>query len=175
MKTDATTDDGMMVVAQHYGVQSKCKTYLEENNDIDWAEKYYKLLLLVKTLSKEDHVWIRFVEGLYQHAAIVMCLMCSGFDLVSNCIEQGSLKKKDFKEAGVPHFMTHKVTPLDHLNAILEGRFKAEMLTAPFPVQVLFPKQNDSQIDKTMIVLEQSEWISTNKNFPWRNQFQYNY
>jgi hypothetical protein len=38
LKTDATTDDGMMVVAQHCGFQSKWKTYLEERNDIDWAK-----------------------------------------------------------------------------------------------------------------------------------------
>jgi hypothetical protein len=43
LKTDTTTEDGMMVVARHYGVQSKWKTYLEENNDIDEAEQYYKL------------------------------------------------------------------------------------------------------------------------------------
>jgi hypothetical protein len=48
LESDATTDDGMMVVAQHYGVQCKWVSYLEENNDIDWAEKYYKLLLLAK-------------------------------------------------------------------------------------------------------------------------------
>jgi hypothetical protein len=154
LETDATTDDGMMVVAQHCGVQCKCKSYLEENDDIDWAEKYFKLLLLVKTMSKEDHVWISFVEGLHQHAAIVMCLMSSGSDMVGNNIEQGSLKMRDFKQAGVPHFKSPKVSPLDHLNAILDGRFEAEMLMTPFSVKVLFPKQNNSQIDKMMIGLK---------------------
>jgi hypothetical protein len=43
-------------------------------------------------------VWISFVEGLHQHAAIVMCLMCSGFDLVGNYIKQGFLKKRDLKK-----------------------------------------------------------------------------
>jgi hypothetical protein len=40
LKTGATTDDGMMVFAQHYCDQSKWKTYLEENDDTDRAEKY---------------------------------------------------------------------------------------------------------------------------------------
>jgi hypothetical protein len=93
------------------------------------------LLLLVKTMSKEDHTWISFVKDLHWQAAIVMCLMLSGFDLVGNYIEQGSLRKRDFKDAGVPHFKSPKVTPLEHLNAILEGFFD-EMLTTPFSVQV---------------------------------------
>jgi hypothetical protein len=105
-----------------------------------------------------------------------MFLMCSVFDLVGNYIEQGSLKKNDFRETGVPHFKAPKVTPSDHLNGILEGCFEAEMLTAPFLDQVLFPKQNNSQIDNMMIVLkEHSEWVSTNKFFLWRNQLQYDY
>jgi hypothetical protein len=33
-----------------------------------------------------------------------MCLMCSGFDLVGNYIEQGSLKRKDFKNSGLPNY-----------------------------------------------------------------------
>jgi hypothetical protein len=53
---------------------------------------------------------------------------------------------------------------LQHLNAILEGRFKAEMLATPFSVQVLFSKHKNSQIGKMMIALkEHSEWITTNK------------
>jgi hypothetical protein len=50
------------------------------------------------------------------------------------------LKKRDFKQAGVPHFKSPKVTPVDHLNAILEGSFEALILTTPFSVQVLFQK-----------------------------------
>jgi hypothetical protein len=56
------------------------------------------------------------------------------------------------------------VTPLEHLNAIPECRFEAEMLTTSFSVQVLFLKQNNSQIGKMMFALkEHSEWISNNK------------
>jgi hypothetical protein len=55
---------------------------------------------------------------------------------------------------------------------MLEGRFKAEMLMTLFSVQVLFPKQNTSQIDKMMIALkEHSEWISNNKTFHGETNF----
>ncbi len=65
LEIDATTDDGMMVVAEHCGVQHNWRSYLEERIHIDRAEKYCNLLLLVQTLSKEDHVLISFVEGLH--------------------------------------------------------------------------------------------------------------
>ncbi len=55
-------------------------------------------LVLVKTMSKKDSVWISFIEGLHQHAAIVMCLTCSDFNLKDNYINQGSLKNKAFKK-----------------------------------------------------------------------------
>jgi hypothetical protein len=48
LETDATTDDRRMVVAQHCSIKCEWESYLEENNEIDWAENYYKLLLLVK-------------------------------------------------------------------------------------------------------------------------------
>jgi hypothetical protein len=123
-------------------------------------------------MNKEDHVWISFVEGLHKHAAIVMYLMCSVFCLMSNYIEMGSLKRKDFKLAGVLDHKKHVMTPSKHLYGILDNCFEAQMLIKPFSVQVLFLKQNNSQIHKMMTTLKKtSEWISNNKNFPWRNNF----
>jgi hypothetical protein len=80
----------MMFVAEHYGVQQNWRSYLQKQNHLDLAEKYYNLLLIVKTIIKEDHVWIRFAEGLHRHAAIVMYLMCSVFYLMNNYNEKGS-------------------------------------------------------------------------------------
>jgi hypothetical protein len=155
----------MIVVAEHYGVQLKWRSYLEERIHTDWAEKCYNLLLLDNTLSREDHVWTSFVEGLHQRAAIVMCLMCSVFDLMDNFIEQGSLKRKNYKLAGVPHYKKLVMTPLQHLNEILDNCFDAPTLMKPFSVQVLFPKQNNSQIHRMITMLKDtSEWILNNKN-----------
>jgi hypothetical protein len=72
LETNATTDDGMMFIAEHYSVKHNWRSYVQEWNHLDWAEKFYNLLLIVKTMSKEDHVWISFIEGLHQHAANVM-------------------------------------------------------------------------------------------------------
>jgi hypothetical protein len=49
------------------------------------------------------------------------------------------LKKKDFKLAGVPHYKNPQMSPIEVLNAILNGNFDAPMLMNPFLVQVLLP------------------------------------
>jgi hypothetical protein len=163
-ETDASTDEGMKKVAKDYGVYKEWRDYLKESKEDDRATKYYKLLLLVKIMSQDDNIWIIFVEGLHRHAAIVMCLTCSDFDLHNNYIEQGSLKKRTFKLAGVPHYKKPDMTPIQVLNEILNNRYNAPMLMKPFLVQVLIPKHKASQIDKMMTTLkETSKWISTNK------------
>jgi hypothetical protein len=96
---NATTDEGINVVEKRYGLENKWRDTIKESKEDDRATKYYKLLVLVKTTSKKDNVWISFVEGLHRHAAIVMCLTCSDFDLKDNYIDQGSLKNKAFKNA----------------------------------------------------------------------------
>ncbi len=103
LETNATTDVRMQYVAKHYGVEAQWKSYLDGSRQNNHAKDYYRLLQIVKTLSNEDYVWISFIEGLHQHTAIVMCLTCSVFDLEDNNIENGSLIRKDFKLAGVPH------------------------------------------------------------------------
>ncbi len=121
-------------------------------------------MVLVKTMSKKDNVWISFVEGLHRHAAIVMCLTCSDFDLKDNYINQGSLKNKAFKNAAVPHYRNPQRMPIQVLNDILNNDYEAPMLQTPFLVQVLIPKHGASQIDNMMTMLkENSTWISTNK------------
>jgi hypothetical protein len=101
LETNATTDEGMQYVARHYGVEAQWKSYLDGSSQDNRAKDYYKLLHILKTLSNQDFVWISFVEGLHRHAAIIMCLICSRFDLEDNNIDHDSLKKKDFKLAGV--------------------------------------------------------------------------
>jgi hypothetical protein len=104
LETNAATDDGMQYVANYFGVEAQWKSYLDGSRQNNRAKNYYRLLQIVKTLSNEDYVWISFVEGLRQHAAIVMCLTCLVFYLEDNNIENGSLIRKDFKLARVPHY-----------------------------------------------------------------------
>jgi hypothetical protein len=96
------------------------------------------------TMKKQDNVWISFIEGLHQHAAIVMCLTCSVFDFKDNFIEKGSLKRKDFRVAGVQHYKRPNMSTMQVLNEILNNHFEATMLMTPFTVQVLIPRHNTS-------------------------------
>ncbi len=139
LETNATTDEGMQYVARHYGVEAQWKLYLDGSSRDNRAKDYYKLLHIIKTLSNQDFEWISFVEGLHRHAAIVMCLMCSTFDLEDNNIDHDSLKRKDFKLAGVPHYKNPQMSLIQVLNAILNGNFNTPMLMNPFLVQVLLP------------------------------------
>jgi hypothetical protein len=60
------------------------------------ASHKVNLLMIVKTKSDVDNVWVSFIEGLHQHSGVLFCLTCSSFDYVNNEIKQGSLKMKNF-------------------------------------------------------------------------------
>jgi ABC-type amino acid transport substrate-binding protein len=66
------------------------------------------------------------------------------------------LKKKDFKLAGVPHYKNLQISPIQVLNAILNGNLDALMLMNPFLVQVLLPAHKKLQIDALMNTLKES-------------------
>jgi hypothetical protein len=91
-----TTEDGQNAIAQYYGVLDKWTASNHEGNHVD---TYYKLLLLAKTKSKNDHVWISLIEGLHRHAAILASLLCMKFDYSDNKISLGSLQLDDFEKA----------------------------------------------------------------------------
>jgi hypothetical protein len=67
LSIDGTTEDGQNTVAQHYGVLEEWKALKHEG---DHVNTYFELLLPVKTKSKNDKVWINFIEGLHSHIAI---------------------------------------------------------------------------------------------------------
>ncbi len=79
---DATTTQGRNAIAKHFGVDEEWENV---KSKATLVEQYYQLLYLVKTKSTKDTLWISFIEGLYQHAAMVMSLLCSIFDLENNC------------------------------------------------------------------------------------------
>ena len=55
---NATTDERMNVVAKRYGLVNEWRDTIKESKEDNRATKYYKLLVLVKTTSKKDNVWI---------------------------------------------------------------------------------------------------------------------
>ncbi len=103
LETNATTHEGMLLVASRYGVKKVWEHWLSGTDQDDYARDYFMLLKIVKIFSTNNNLWISFVEGLHQHAAIVMCLMCLTFDLEDNKLVHNSLKNKQFKLTGVPH------------------------------------------------------------------------
>ncbi len=83
------TKKGQQAIATYYEVTDECcdATTGQTFN----IKHYFELLLLVKKQSKKDHVWISFYEGLHRHAALMMCLLCSKLNLVTNKVKYGSL------------------------------------------------------------------------------------
>jgi hypothetical protein len=78
LSINGTTEDGQNTIAQHHNVLDK---WAALNHEGDHVDTYYKMLLLVKTKSKNDNVWISFIEGLHRHAAIFASLICMKFDV----------------------------------------------------------------------------------------------
>ena len=130
----------------------------------DTINNYYKLLLLVKTKSKKDNVWISFVEGLHRHAAIIACLLCTKFDYKNNIIKPGSLQLEDFKKADIPHYKDPGYNPKEFLKMIFSDKIAAPMLTSQFTFQAYIPKKLDGEIQPIMDNMKiHSLWVSINK------------
>ena len=72
LSINRTTEDGQNAISQHYGVLDEWTASKHEGDHVD---TYHKLLLLVKTKSKTNNVWISFIEGLHRHAAILASLL----------------------------------------------------------------------------------------------------
>jgi hypothetical protein len=159
---DATTIQGRNAIAKHFGVDEEWENVKLKATPV---EQYYQLLYLVKTKSTMDTLWISFIEGLHRHAAMVMSLLCSSFDLENNFINPCSLSMKDFKRANIQHFQWNEHTPSQQLNNIMKRDFQAPMMMSTFTVQAILPKKmNQTSIDKLMKTLcEHSSWISINK------------
>ena len=162
LKIDATTSDGRNAVAKYFEVDEEWENAKSNATPV---EQYYELLYLVKTKSTKDTLWISFIEGLHRHAAMVMSLLCSSFDLENNSINLGSLTMENFKRANFQHFKWNEHSPLQQLNDIMTRQFQAPMMTSTFTVQAYVPKKiGESNIDKLMKTLSQhSSWISINK------------
>jgi hypothetical protein len=119
---DATTYKGQKTIARYYNVYDKWVAL--ENRD-DKINKYYDVLLLVKTHSKKDTVWVSFIEGLHRHAATIACLLCMKFDYDNNIISLGSLDVDDFKNAEVPYYKDPEYNLRQCLLSILNGQTEA--------------------------------------------------
>jgi hypothetical protein len=108
LSINRTTEDGQNAIAQHYGLLDKRTASKHEG---DHVNTYYELLLLVKTKSKNDKVWISFIEGPHRHAAILASLLCMKVEYSINKIIPGSLQLDNFEKAQISHYKNPGITP----------------------------------------------------------------
>jgi hypothetical protein len=138
LSIEGTTEDGQNAIAQHYNVLDKWKASTHEGDHVD---TYYKLLLLVKKKSKNDKVWIGFIEGLHRHTAIIASVLCMKFDYSNNIIIPGSLQIDHFKTAKIPHYKNSGITLREQLGLIVGNNFDALMLKTPILIQAYIPNR----------------------------------
>jgi hypothetical protein len=167
LSINGRTEDGQNAIAQHYGVLEK---WTASNHEGDHVVNY-KLLLLVKTKSKNDNVWISFIEGLHKHAAILASLLCMKFDYSNNKIILGSLQLGDFEKAQILHYKNPGVTPREQLGQIIGNHFEALMLKTPMLIQAYIPHRVANQSGGTIQLLIESlkiksDWILISRTIP---------
>jgi hypothetical protein len=146
LRTNAMTKDGLIAVAKYYGVND------EWNNDTSGQpfsiKHYYELLLMVKKSSTTDHIWMSFYEGLHRHATMMMCLLCSKIDLVSNKVNHDSLTADYFKtKVSIKEFKEPDTSPLKQLERIFIDEYvKAPLLTTLVTIRAFIPRIMVSKI-----------------------------
>ena len=160
LMSDGTTTEGQDKIANYYQVEKLWE--MKDKSECNY-ERYYQLLMLVKTESQVDFLWVSFVEGLHRHAATILALLCTKFDY-ENKIQPGSLSIQDFKAAKIPHFVDPKISPEEQMKLIMNGGETSKMLSNPFSVEVYIPKIIKGDIWELMDSMKkQSEWISESK------------
>jgi len=153
----ALLKEGQDRIADFYQVAKLWKQM--KKNECNY-ERYFQLLMLVKTDSTANYLWVSFIEGLHRHAATILALLCTKFDY-QNKILPGSLSIQDFKDAKIPHFVDPKISPQDQMKQIMNGDETSKMLKNPFTVKVYIPKRIHGDILQLMdSTRKQSEWIS---------------
>jgi len=139
LKINAMTRAGLDAIAKYFDL-SEAWNAIEKEEDFH-IKYYYDLLWLVKR-SKKDNIWMSFYEGLHRHAALMMCLLCSKLDLVTNEVKFESLTADYIKKKlSIKDFKMPENTPLDRLNEIfIDETTKAPMLTTLVTVKAFVPK-----------------------------------
>jgi hypothetical protein len=146
LMSDGTTKDGQDRIADYYQVGESWEQMDKKKCS---HERYFQLLVLVKTKSPVNFLWVSFVEGLHKHAAIILALLCTKFDYKYK-IQPGSLTIQDFKATMIPHFVDPKISPEEQIKFIMNGQESLTMLKNTFTVEVYIPKKVDGNILELM-------------------------
>jgi hypothetical protein len=135
----------------------------------DSASTYFYLLMTVKYQSDTDNIWMSFYEGLHRHAALLLSLTSSAFNLTKNKIKFKSLTSEFFCQQQIENFKYDSKKPHEWLSGIFDGKEKANMLTEQFNIKAIIPKSvkgalsNNSVEDFTKKITKYSELISISK------------
>ena len=102
-----------------------------------------------------------FYEGLHRHAALMICLLCSKIDLVSNKVNHDSLTANYFKmKVRIKEFKEPDKSPLEQLERIfIDEDVKAPMLTTLVTIRAHIPRIMVSKIKHSDLeVLLKASW-----------------
>ena len=172
LRTDATTEEGQIKVAEYFHVgnlwDSLLKEWADINQNVTGFKRYYELLFLVKSKSHYDKVWFSFFEGMHRHAAIVAGLVCSKFNHSTNELDPGSLTLDDFRNEGIiKSFRDPGTTVEEHLDMIMKKKIDAPMFENVFHLSAYIPKWAQGAEQDAGKLIEgaklQSLWISNFK------------
>ncbi len=98
---DPTTKEGQDNIAKYFGITkewTETKRLGQKKGKIsNSASFYFYLLLTVKYKSSRDYIWISFYEGLHRHAALLLSLTSTAFNLTKNEIKFKSLTTNYFQ------------------------------------------------------------------------------
>ena len=173
LRTDPTTVDGEAKVVHYFDIAdewAKVKKKGTKNGHIsDSASTYFCLLLTVKYQSNTDNIWMSFYEGLHRHAALLLSLTSSSFNLTKNEIKFKSLTSEFFCQQQIENFKFDSKKPHERLSDIFDGKEKANMLTDTFNIKAIIPKPVQGTLsinsveDFTKKITKYSELISISK------------
>jgi hypothetical protein len=173
LRTDPTTVDGEAKVVEYFDIADEWaknkKKGTQKGHISDSASTYFFLLLTVKYSSYTDNIWMSFYEGLHRHAALLLSLTSSSFNLTKNEIKFKSLTSEFFCQHQIEHFKFDSKKPHERLSDIFDGKEKANMLTDTFNMKAIIPKPLQGSLsinsveDFTKKITKYSELISISK------------
>jgi hypothetical protein len=126
--------------------------------------------LTVKYQSDKEYIWISFYEGLPRHAALLLSLTSSAFNLTKHEIKFKSLTKDYFQQQQLEHFKENSKQHHGRFSDIFDGKENTKNLTEPFILRAIIPKKVEGAISINAVaeftnkITKYSELISNSKN-----------
>ena len=163
--TDPTTQEGRDLIAEHFDITDKWnknyKSGTKKGLISDSASAYYYLLMTVKCESKNDFIWMSFYEGLHRHAALLLSLTSSAFNLTKNEIKFKSLTTDYFLQQRLENFKSDIKQPHEQLTDVFDGKVKAKMLSEIFNIKAIIPRKLEETLKKMQLQILQIKSQST--------------